>query len=232
MTNPYLLKEGSHRTPKEGRCAMEWVAHLAGEPHTDTPECVSPVLRDFCVVFNDRVSGERRQRLRPYLARMIGTADDGFDEQRRWLCVDWLLREFMPAFLELAPRHRKDADALRALPAIKSKSDAEHARRILVSVCERSIAGWPRWSCNKTPCWEALNTAGRAFLPVFGVWAAAKIAVEVASRDVEFMNAVPSLVEIGLQDRILASGGLLDRMLPTEVVRVPVVSEWREICCA
>jgi hypothetical protein len=32
-----------------------------------------------------------------------------------------------------------------------------------------------------------------------------------------------------LQDSVLSPGGLLDRMLPTEVVQIPVVSEWREI---
>ncbi len=33
-----------------------------------------------------------RQRLRPYLARTIGPAEDGFDSTRSWLALDWLIR--------------------------------------------------------------------------------------------------------------------------------------------
>ncbi|MEO8967301.1 MAG: hypothetical protein ABI355_06855 [Solirubrobacteraceae bacterium] len=33
----YRLEYGTHATAADGRCAMEWVAHLAGEPHSDQP---------------------------------------------------------------------------------------------------------------------------------------------------------------------------------------------------
>lgn len=65
---------------------MEWVAYLAGEKHSDHPACVSYVLRLFCVTLNDGLGNEDRQRLRPYLTRTIGTADDGFDAERTRLC--------------------------------------------------------------------------------------------------------------------------------------------------
>jgi hypothetical protein len=77
MSSDYTLSHGTHATAQDGRCAMEWVSHLAGEPHTDTPACVSPVLRAFCVALNDGLADGPRQRLRPYLARTIGTAGDG-----------------------------------------------------------------------------------------------------------------------------------------------------------
>src|ERR1700683_5091819 len=75
----YTLANGTHSTPDDGRCAMEWVSYLAGEPHGDEPACVSPVLRAFCTTLNDRLEDGPRQRLRPYLARTIGTVDDGLD---------------------------------------------------------------------------------------------------------------------------------------------------------
>src|SRR5690242_21404680 len=73
----YHLSHGKHETASEGRCAMEWVAYIAGEPHTDQPVCVSPVLRSFGIALNDNWDDEQRQKLRPYLARCIGTAGDG-----------------------------------------------------------------------------------------------------------------------------------------------------------
>ena len=100
MSDQYQLAVGPHRRPGGARCAMEWVAHLAGEAHSDTPATVSPVLAAFARSRNDALDDSRRQRLRPYLARMIGTADDGLDERRAWLCVDWLVRTCVPALLE------------------------------------------------------------------------------------------------------------------------------------
>jgi hypothetical protein len=81
----YTLKSGSHESREAGMCAMEWVAYLANEPHSDSPVCVSPVLRSFCIAFNDALPDGQRQRLHPYLTRCIGTAGDGRDEERAWL---------------------------------------------------------------------------------------------------------------------------------------------------
>ena len=76
MSSDYTLAYGTHATPDEGRCAMEWVSYIAGEPHSDEPACVSPAVRAFCTTFNDSLEDGPRQRLRPYLARTIGTASD------------------------------------------------------------------------------------------------------------------------------------------------------------
>ena len=99
MSSDYTLAYGTHATPEEGRCAMEWVSYIAGEPHSDEPACVSPAVRAFCTTFNDSLDHVPRQRLRPYLARTIGTAGDGFDEMRAWLAIDWLVRTYTPTWL-------------------------------------------------------------------------------------------------------------------------------------
>ena len=102
MSGDYWLGRGPHATPDEGRCAMEWVSYLAGEPHNDRPACVSPALRSFCVALNDGLGTRERQRLRPYLTRTIGTAGDGLDLPRGWMALDWLVRTYTPAWLALA----------------------------------------------------------------------------------------------------------------------------------
>src|SRR4051794_41869424 len=96
-TDSYRLSAGRHVRAEQGRCAMEWVAHLAGEVHSDRPDCVSPVVGAFARSWNDALEETTRQRLRPYLGRMIGTAGGGRDEARAWRRTDWLPRPPPPA---------------------------------------------------------------------------------------------------------------------------------------
>jgi hypothetical protein len=86
--DPYYLSKGEHQYPSAGRCAMEWVAFIAGEEHSDEPVCVSDYLADLCRGLNDYWSDKDRQRLRPYLVRCIGTADDGLDDVRERLAYE------------------------------------------------------------------------------------------------------------------------------------------------
>jgi hypothetical protein len=114
-SNPYFLSHGSHPSPADGRCAMEWVAYLAGEKHSDSPACVSPVLRRFGIVLNDRLGDEDRQQLRPYLARCIGTVGDGRDSERIDILTTFVLRDSLPHWLDQAGCHEA-AQRVRELP--------------------------------------------------------------------------------------------------------------------
>jgi hypothetical protein len=109
LTSDYTLAYGTHPNPQDGRCAMEWVAHIAGERHSDQPACVSPVVRALCVALNDGLDCSTRQRLRPYLTRTIGTAGDGLDEHRAWMALDWLIRVYAPTWLRRAGLHETAA---------------------------------------------------------------------------------------------------------------------------
>ena len=75
MTSDYTLAYGTHPNPQDGRCAMEWVAHLAGERHSDQPACVSPVVR----------AAVRRAQRWPRLHRAPAPApvSDAHDRHRR-----------------------------------------------------------------------------------------------------------------------------------------------------
>jgi hypothetical protein len=88
--NNYYLDRGAHVDPSHGRCAMEWVAHLCGEPHTDRPASVSPVMRKVMMALNDSLNDVARQKLRPWLARTVGTVDDDMDAYRNTILVHWL----------------------------------------------------------------------------------------------------------------------------------------------
>src|SRR3990172_987752 len=106
------LDQGSHTSREDGVCLMEAVAWLAGEPHTDQPRCVSPVLASMGQRLNDLLPEDKRQRLVPLVSALVGTRGDGLDEQRGYLALDWLIRTYTPAWLDLAGL-RVEATALR-----------------------------------------------------------------------------------------------------------------------
>ena len=69
------LLNGAHENPEAGMCALEVVAWLAGEPHSDHPECVCPVLGAFVRSWNDALPDDERDALlKPILPRLIGTS--------------------------------------------------------------------------------------------------------------------------------------------------------------
>lgn len=128
MIKEIKLTTGQHNRPfdEEGNatmCVQEYVAYLAGEPHSDTPSCVSPVLAHFSIRWNDSLTNEPRQRLRPYAVRQIGTVGDGQDGVRSHMALDWLVRTCVPTFLDLAGSH-DHATCLRELASIVDTESA------------------------------------------------------------------------------------------------------------
>ena len=189
MSPDYTLAYGTHATPAQGRCAMEWVSHLAGEPHSDQPRCVSPVLRAFCMTLNDTMPDGPRQRLRPYLARTIGTDGDGLDDARSWIALDWLIRTFAPTWLTAARLHAP-AQRLAALPAVVDVCDLRRAVAALVrarhdarsawsaTLGEARVAAWAPWVAGRAAAREAAWSASGA-----PAWAAVRTAVGEMSAD-------------------------------------------------
>lgn len=251
MNTDYTLAYGTHANPEDGRCAMEWVSHLAGEPHSDQPKCVSPVLRAICIALNDALDDEPRQRLRPYLARTIGTAGDGLDEARSWMAMDWLVRVYAPAWL--APARLDDAAgelrslapvldqcALKAaLPALEqARRDARGARiaaRTTPWAAARAAARETAWGCAGAAAWAAARVgvgdiAGDRARAT--ARAAAADAAAVAARDAldrrhfdkgraAARDAARDALQPTVDDLRDSVMDLLGRMLPTERLDVP-----------
>lgn len=84
------LRPFAHGKPSDGMCAMEAVAFLAGEPHSDVPECASPVIAAVVRVWNDVLPDRERQALKPYVARIVGSrSDDRHEATRKALVEAW-----------------------------------------------------------------------------------------------------------------------------------------------
>ena len=183
MNSDYTLGYGTHATPADGHCAMEWVSHLAGEPHGDEPACVSPVLRALCIALNDGLADEPRQRLRPYLTRTIGTAGDGLDGARAWLAMDWLVRTYTPAWLALAGL-TEPATQLEALPAVIGDDSLRVGLDVLDDARHRARQARIRaFGGSGATAWASALTRGRyareAAWSCAGAaaWAAARVAI-------------------------------------------------------
>lgn len=81
------LLRGAHYLGDGKACLLEAVAMFAGELKTDAPRCVSVVLRKFGIEINDAMPNDQRQRLIPFIPRMVGTADDGKDAARTFIAA-------------------------------------------------------------------------------------------------------------------------------------------------
>jgi hypothetical protein len=173
MTLPAIpdvpLQHGAHDSRDEGVCVMEMVAWMAGEPHSDHPECTSPVVAAFLRSWNDGLPDDamRDRLLRPLLPVVLDTRTTAADETTRaWMATDWLVRVHAPAWMDLVPSLRERAAELRALPALTSAEIAvavqatmEHAR--VDANAARAAAGDAAWAAAGDAAGDAARDAAR-----------------------------------------------------------------------
>lgn len=77
------LARGKHSSPANGACIMELASMLAGEPFSDHPDSVCPVIAALMRRYNDAADDERRQDLKAYAVRVIGSRSDPETELMR-----------------------------------------------------------------------------------------------------------------------------------------------------
>ena len=139
-----VLTHGPHESREAGLCAMEAVAWLAGERHSDSPECVCPVIAAAMRALNDGMDDADRQRLVPYLKRVIGTRGDReLETRRRFAAADWAVRVAAPRALRALRAFALDDEAARleALAPVVDVSTARTAQREASAVsCVASAA--------------------------------------------------------------------------------------------
>ena len=77
------LSKGKHSGPDAGACVMELASMLAGEPFTDHPASVCPVIGSFLRSYNDSIDSERRQALYEYASSVVGSRGGAKTQQQR-----------------------------------------------------------------------------------------------------------------------------------------------------
>jgi hypothetical protein len=125
----FPLQRGGHPDPGSGMCAMEMVAWLAGEAHSDEPACACPVLAAVVRCLNDAVGdAEREGLLRPLLPLLVHTRGGAdLEAARAWLVADRVARAFAPATLRDRGVASDAESALRALPPLRAAAGAARA---------------------------------------------------------------------------------------------------------
>src|SRR5690606_15179953 len=117
-----LIAAGKVACPPERRRDVE------PAPFSDDHPSISRVIRAYVLGLNDAWDDEPRQRLKPYAARILGTATGPApDETRAWMAANWLVRVYAPAFLRLAGLD-EHARALESLARITDASSARAAQ--------------------------------------------------------------------------------------------------------
>lgn len=132
-----VLDEGAHDDFDSGHCAMEVVSWLADLGFTDAPACASPLVTQYTIVLNDRWDDEKRQALKPYLVRMIGTGGDGKEAARELIAHRWVAEKLLPEWLRLAGMDEQ----IEALAAV-DLSDSDALREALIAIREAARAKW------------------------------------------------------------------------------------------
>ena len=173
MITPIHLAKGAHygNCTDPERCLMEWYNWLSRQVHTDScPPDVSPVLHEFGLALNDLLPDAQRQELVRYLplgakpSPLAGSRGDGLDEQRGYLVLDWLIRAYTPAWLDLAGL-AAEATALRDLRRIVTLAAAQAAVPVVRTAGDaawdaaRNAAGDAAWAAARNAAWAAAGDA-------------------------------------------------------------------------
>ena len=98
------LTFGSHQTPEDGLCLLEACALIAGEPHSDRPNCVCPVLSAFLRKVNDLAFHDDETRTRVLsplvVALVLSRATEDVERARTYALADSTVREMLPLALK------------------------------------------------------------------------------------------------------------------------------------
>lgn len=133
------LSKGKHASPEEGACVMELASMLAGEPFSDRPASVCPVIAGFLRAYNDRIDDERRQDLYAYASQVVGSrAGADVERARERRCLLWAeqMRRQRPRPLRWVTRSAPgsvdrrlglDAAGTYAARSIRRHGDRTHA---------------------------------------------------------------------------------------------------------
>jgi len=172
------LRKGSHDARERGVCALEAVAWLAGEPHSDKPRCACPVIGAFVIAWNDALptDEDRNRLLKPLIPRLVGSrSTKAVEKQRSYLALDWLIRVQTPAWLELRDDLKPHAAALRSLDAIRDMATARAAGPFVIAARDSASAAWAAaWDAARAAAGDAAGDAA---------WDAARASARAAAGD-------------------------------------------------
>jgi predicted methyltransferase len=106
---------------------MELASMLAGEPFTDHPASVCPVIGSFLRAYNDTIDDRRRQDLYAYASIIVGSRTS-VDVQRR-----------RAEYLTIWEKHFRRKEWMRSLVPARMRKFANHRHPSLESVGTHAV---------------------------------------------------------------------------------------------
>ncbi len=134
-SDPVRLYPGTHTGQSGQLCLLEAAAVLAGEPLTDHPRSVSPIVCTLGIRLNDLATHRQRQTLTRFLPNLVGTAGDGKEDHRRWVALDFSVRTVWPRWVDRLGMG-EEAAALRGLAPITGEPAYCAARPLVAPVID------------------------------------------------------------------------------------------------
>lgn len=135
------LSSGKHSSPEKGACVVELASMLAGEPFSDHPRSVCPVIAALLRRCNDSLDDRRRQELYPYAAKVVGSRGPARLEHAR---VKYLTdrvpdrrRQHWPRLLGFADPS-PDALAQRVVHELSRRGEGSH--RLILRLVDELLA--------------------------------------------------------------------------------------------
>lgn len=124
----YDLRRSSTDHPANGACLFDAGMWLVYGRIGDNPPCSCPIIRRYAIGLNDMMPDDQRQRLKPFILRVVGNRDPGAGLSRLHVIVLETVRRIVPMALDR--QYPALAAKLRALP-----DDAHYAvvRKLLGS---------------------------------------------------------------------------------------------------
>ena len=110
----YELRKGSSPDPSQGACLFDASMWLVYGKIGDDPPCSCPVIRRYAIGLNDRLPDAERQRLKPFILRVVGNRDPENELARLRFIVLETSRRVVPMAFDA--RWPTVAAKLRALP--------------------------------------------------------------------------------------------------------------------
>jgi hypothetical protein len=120
-------------------CVMSLVALMAGERHSDRPDCACPVITAYAIKLNDALDDTVRQRLKPFAPRIIGTRD-GYGAERARFLVGRIMRDIAPRLIDAGCADPATLAASLRLAADEPPRTAAHRLTATLRAAARSGA--------------------------------------------------------------------------------------------
>ena len=203
---PTVLKRGRHATPDDGMCITEAVAWIAGEPHSDRPECCCPVLAAFGRAWNDSMrSDDERDRLLRWVPLLVGTrAGADVERQRSEMALMWLINVCAATWLD-AVGLTNHAATLRVMTDV-DQSQLEAAKAAVGAAAWAAVGAAVRDDAALVATWEDVARAAAWHVVTSAISAAVRAdAWDVAMGVVgAFTRAAACLSAIGVAKDVAA----------------------------